>query len=419
MDTSPPGRLRYDSELPVDVFSPLSSLTQKLPVFIGGGKAVGALNSENEEGGEIAANVNGDNISGSIQGRDVEIKRTQSLEGYYDEGEREYKRESERHRAEEVESLCKQSRTTRFVVKNGVEEGNDNGNPADQEAKGGNPESCVCRRRLRPNEGLLRRALQLDTGPRARNNEEEVQPPPQVEPQGDVKLKLGSGIIILQCVDVGVADLPLRPASPVTNGFPHQGDDSHLHQVPEKDGQDDGDLHDVVALDINVGEETDESKGADHRAPIPLPPAADWEITLFLGQKEAAVLAKVDDDEDETEREEGSEGNASLAAGADGVERSVARSRIHKTSIGVDVGSGIRLESEVALGSVGQSLILEKMILELPESIEVEVTAADLGVGVIVTGREGDCAPDVQVRHGDDDGGGDVDRSELLSIDQK
>ena len=101
--------------------------------------------------------------------------------------------------------------------------------------------------------------------------------------------------------------------------LPGQGQRSLAREEPEEDGNDDGQFLEIVAVDVDVGEEADEGAGADEAGPVPLPAAADGVEAALLGEVEGAMLGEGGDGQDEGEAVEDGKGDAGEAAGADGV----------------------------------------------------------------------------------------------------
>ena len=61
----------------------------------------------------------------------------------------------------------------------------------------------------------------------------------------------------------------------MAHGLPRHGQNTHAHQVVEEDGDDDGQLLQIVTVDIDVEEKADDAAGANKGAPVPLPATAD------------------------------------------------------------------------------------------------------------------------------------------------
>lgn len=126
----------------------------------------------------------------------------------------------------------------------------------------------------------------------------------------------------------------------MANSLPDQGHGAHLHEIPNKAGQDDGQLRQEVTVDIDAGEQADGGGGRDPDAPIPLPATADGEEALLDGEVKATMLVEADEDQDEGNAEEDSKTNGDATSGGDGVDGRPAPGSGQKGAIGEDVGRG-------------------------------------------------------------------------------
>jgi len=65
--------------------------------------------------------------------------------------------------------------------------------------------------------------------------------------------------------------LPLHPTAPMPDRLPYNSHGPYLHEVPKEARQDDRKLWKKVTVDVDRGEQTDQSAGASEYGPIPLP----------------------------------------------------------------------------------------------------------------------------------------------------
>lgn len=177
-----------------------------------------------------------------------------------------------------------------------VLQGEDDGEPADEQAKAGCLESGISCVRFGDESGLIGVALFRHPAPASGNDHEEVlrrvskmgiqglgleqsdtyQPQPKVEPQRQVELDLRPAVVISQDEWIGIDILPVQPRTPMTNGLPDHRDCAPAKQVVEEDRDDERQFLDAVSVDIDIDEEADESGAANPCAPVPLPSTTDW-----------------------------------------------------------------------------------------------------------------------------------------------
>lgn len=200
----------------------------------------------------------------------------------------------------------------------------DNGQPAHEQQEGSGLEPVVGCAGGSSEAGLLGGALQFQAAPIARDAHEEVEPPPQVEEEGHPKLELCPLVIHLESEGIRVDVLSLLPAAPVADGLPDGGHCTEVHEVPEEGGEDDWDLGEVIAVDVDVCDEADEAGGAHCDHPVPLPSPANGPEALLGGQEHAAMPAEADECEHQGHAEDDGQADADEAPGRYGLDGRVA-----------------------------------------------------------------------------------------------
>lgn len=78
----------------------------------------------------------------------------------------------------------------------------------------------------------------------------------------------------------------------MSDGFPGQRQSPLAKEKPEEDSKDEGQLLQVVTVDVYVGEEADEAAGTNEASPVPLPAPADWIEASLLGQMQPAMFGQ-------------------------------------------------------------------------------------------------------------------------------
>ncbi len=185
--------------------------------------------------------------------------------------------------------------------------------------------------------------------------------------------------------------------------LPHDGHGADLRQEPEEGAEHDGQLGDVVAVDVDVGDQADEGGHAHEDAPVPLPAAPDGPEALLGRQEEPAVLAQHHEREHEREREGHGEAQRDLGARADGVYGRVAPRGVDEGAIGVEQRRRVGREGQDAPRAVGQRAVAVELVAEALERRGVEVDAAQDRVDRAVAGEREELAC-VEDGHGRDGG---------------
>lgn len=176
----------------------------------------------------------------------------------------------------------------------------------------------------------------------------------------------------------------------MSDGFPDQGQSTVADEEPEEDSDNNGQLLDVVAIDIYVDEETDEGGGADERAPVPLPATADGVEASINGEMEAAVLGQSSKGEDKANTESDGHTNASVSTGSNRVDGAPALGCIDPAAVLVeDGGLNVGQEGQVAAGAIGDGVVAVEGVVPVAEGGEVELVAVEEGLVLVCALGEG------------------------------
>lgn len=216
--------------------------------------------------------------------------------------------------------------------------------PANKQQESRGFEAAVSRAGRGLGGSLLRCPLQFNISPVARNDHEEVKPPEEVEDQRHEEFELGSLVVHGERERVRVNILPLHPASPVSNSFPDTGHRAQIQQHPEKRRDDNGDLWQVIAVDVDVDDQADKGGGAHENHPVPLPTPPDRPESLFCGQVHAAMPGEIEQGEHQGEAVKDTEGDADVPASANVVDGGVTGRLISEAAIGEDIVWRVWLE---------------------------------------------------------------------------
>lgn len=181
--------------------------------------------------------------------------------------------------------------------------------------------------------------------------------------------------------------------------LPDDGRGAHLHQIPKEVGEDEGQLGEIVSIDVDAGEEADHGGCARPRGPVPLPSPADGVEALLGGEVEAAMLVEVDQGEDEGDTKDHGVADGDARAGSDGVDGGVARRVVGERAVGEEVGGRMGGKGQDALGAVGERAVGVEGEVPVLERGAVEVDAADKRVARVIAARKGDEVARVQERH--------------------
>lgn len=173
-DALPPGGLGDDAEVVVDLDLAHAALAHELLVLVGRHEAVGDLDAEDEQGGAVAAGVDGGEVRLGVEHGVVPAEGDEALVGDEAGGEGDDELEAQRGVADEAAGFVEDAAVAGVVVQDGVAEGGDDGEPADYEAEGCDFEADVCCVWLGAGGGLVWGALLFDLAPVAGDDEEDV-----------------------------------------------------------------------------------------------------------------------------------------------------------------------------------------------------------------------------------------------------
>ena len=158
----------------IDTLASHTALALQFEVFVGVEEGNDDLDVEDEQGGGVAARVDGCLKAGDLEWAVVEVPCYQGLIGRDDSGQGDDEHETERHVTEESSDAVHDAAVARAVVLDRVSQGEDGYQPAAGEEEGGGFEAGVSGRGRGFVEGLLGVALKLDGGPIPRHDHEEV-----------------------------------------------------------------------------------------------------------------------------------------------------------------------------------------------------------------------------------------------------
>lgn len=401
VDAPPPGRFTRDAQFPVSGSPTKSALPDQVLVLVGVDEARDDLNKHNQQARRVSSNKNGDIVSGDVEGRVLEPPCGQGLEGHDEERNGNDELEAVRGKPDETNGAVEEAPVSFAVVLDGVAQVEGNGKPAGEQHEGSALEAAVGGAWGGVALGLLDGSLKFNVAPVAGDDQEEVEPPPEIEEQRHPELESRPLVVHGQGEGVGIDVLPLHPASPVPDSLPDAGQGTHVEQHPEEGGDDDGDLRQVVSVDVDANNQADEAGDRHGNHPVPLPPPADRSESLLGREIHAAVPGEVHEGEHQANAVDGSKGDADEAARVDGIDGRVAGGHVDKAAIGKDIGGlvGWKGQEAPAVGAVGHCAIGIEGVVPVFEGGQVEVDAANDGVGGVVAARPGHNVPGVEDGH--------------------
>lgn len=185
----------------------------------------------------------------------------------------------------------------------------------------------------------------------------------------------------------------------MSHSLPDHRDGADLHQEPEEAREDDGQFGQVIAVNIDGGEQTDHGSGAHPRSPVPLPSPPDGKEALLGREVELSVLVKAHEGEDQGDAEQNGKADGDTGAHADLLDGRVTPCDIKEGAVREDVGGLPRVEGQDAPRAIGQGAVGVERVVPVFKGCAVEVVVADQRVARVIAAGEGDDIAGVQQRH--------------------
>lgn len=173
----------------------------------------------------------------------------------------------------------------------------------------------------------------------------------------------------------------------MSDSFPYSGHHRRQHQIVEQALQDKWQTLQIVAINIDTHKAAYDTADGDNQQPVPHPPTTDGLPSLLRRQESLAVLAQVQQREENGDGEHGRERNADLAMVLQIDDGGVAGGGIEKGAVQVHARLE-DIERQPAVASIGQGAIGVEGVVEGAEGGAVEVDPVDDDVGVIVSQLE-------------------------------
>jgi len=183
------------------------------------------------------------------------------------------------------------------------------------------------------------------------------------------------------------------------HGLPNRRHGRLPHAEEEQVLEDDGQVLQIVPINIDCGDAADHPGGGHDAHPVPRPPPPDEPEALRLADELLAVLGQVHQREHDGYPEEGAESDAEVPARLDRQDRHRARGAVGEGAIGEKHGL-VGGEDEEAVGGVAEGVVGVEGVVPVLQRGGVEVDAVYDGVcGVVPVGGEGEEVADVYEGH--------------------
>lgn len=181
----------------------------------------------------------------------------------------------------------------------------------------------------------------------------------------------------------------------MSDGLPYGSQQPRHHQVVEKGIENDGQILQIISVDVDAGNAAYDPARRDERQPIPLPPPANGPESLFTRQKQSSMLPQVDQGERDTGREEAGKSHPEAPSFRDAVIRIVTRRAVDEGAV-PQHGRLVGVEGEITARPVREGAIVVESVVEEVEGRSVEVDAVDQDVGGVRARRELEELADVE-----------------------